>query len=102
MSKARDTSATAETNTALVAAITDKILKIKSIYFSTDTATTFSLVNSATHDAIFGPMYVAATGGVHLGPDEIEGMYQTTDGEGIDWNTSATGNTVVEVGYEVV
>lgn len=88
---------TAQTNAALVAASGTRTVKIKSIFVSSDTQMTVSIVNSSTHTVIWR-MYVAADGGYY--GDNLD-LYQSNAGEGLDYTTSANGNAYLRVGYEI-
>lgn len=86
---------TAQTNTALVALKSGRYVSLASVYISSDTAMTVSLVNSVTHDLVWR-QYVGATGGAAI----EDGLGTSALNEGIDYSTSATGNVFLKVGYK--
>ena len=91
---------TAQTNTALQAAVTDRSFIVRGIFISSDTAMTVSIENSATHATLLWKQYVAANGGVVLGGTLAHELARTLPGEGIDYTTSANGNVFLVVMYE--
>ena len=93
---------TAQSNTALIAAQTQKIVKIRTIFISSDTALTVTLENSVTNATLLLRQYVGADGGVALGPGDIDESMWTISGEGVDYSTSAAGNVYIRVGFEQV
>ena len=93
---------TAQTNTNLVAASSQKIVKVRTVFISSDTALTVTLENSTTNATLLLRQYVGADGGVALGPGDIDESMWTIDGEGIDYSTSAAGNVYIRVGFEQV
>lgn len=88
---------TAQTNAALISnPYSDRPVKIKSIWVSSDTALTVSLVDGDSHSVIWR-MYVGATGGFY---GEGLDLFQSLVGEGVDLTTSTDGNVYIKVGYE--
>jgi hypothetical protein len=94
---------TQQTNTALIAAVTNKGVRVKQVYISSDTELTVTLVNGATHDVLWR-QYVGARGGqaIPLGEKQKTGGMDNQWGEGIDYTTSAGGNVFLAVEYEYV
>ena len=101
MQKASDTAATTEANGALAPAVSGSALVLNSVLFSADVATVFKLVNGTTHDIIFGPVYLPANGGLFVGPTALDRVFRSTEGEGIDWDSTGDGNAAVQITYEV-
>ncbi len=92
---------TAQSSTALVTAVAGKLVKIRSIFISSDTAMTVTLENSVTNATLLLRLYVTNNGGLALGPKDIDESMWTIDAEGIDYSTSAAGNVYIRVGYEL-
>jgi hypothetical protein len=93
---ARANPSTAQTNAELVAAVTGKSVRVSSIYVSSDTEMTLTIVNSDAH-TILWRQYVGARGGLVLPVG-----FHSSVGEGLDYTTGASGNVFVLVGYEFV
>ena len=93
---------TAQTNTNLVAASSQKIVKVRTVFISADTAMTVTLENSTTHATLLLRQYVDVNGGLALGPGDIDESMWTLTGEGIDYSTSVAGNVYIRVGFEQV
>jgi hypothetical protein len=91
---------TAQTNTNLVAAVTDRSFVIRGLYISSDTAMTVSIENAATNATLLWRQYVAANGGVVIGGTPGFELARTISGEGIDYSTSAAGNVFVAIMYD--
>ena len=86
---------TAQTNAALITAKEGRVCILDSVYISSDTALTVSLVDSATH-SLQWRQYVGATGGQLA---EGGGLAESLVGEGFDLTTSDTGNVFIKVKY---
>ncbi len=93
---------TAQSSTALVTADASKIVKIRNIFVSSDTAMTVSIENSVTNATLLIRLYVDANGGLALGPDQLGEAFWSIWGEGLDFSTSVNGNVYIKVGYEQV
>lgn len=100
MQNAQANPSTTQTNANLTGGISGKMLQLKHIFISSDTALTVSLMNSATHATELIKFYVAANGGLALGPDQLSRAYVTLVGEGFDYSTSANGNVFIKIGFE--
>ena len=90
------------TNTVLVPAIAGKLVKVKNIFFSSDTTMIVSLENSTSHATYLIKQYVIANGGLALGEEQIGNAYWSQPGEGVDYSTSAIGNVFIKIEYEQV
>ena len=90
------------TNTVLVPAVAGKLVKVKNIFFSSDTTMIVSLENSTAHATYLIKQYVIANGGLALGEEQIGNAYWTVPGEGVDYSTSAIGNVFIKIEYEQV
>lgn len=86
---------TQQTNTALLAAQSDRAVRIKEVYITSDTELTVSIVNSSGHEVLFR-QYVGARGGLVIKLSDLWSAW----GEGLDYTTSAAGNVYLLVGYE--
>jgi hypothetical protein len=85
---------TAQTNAALIAPTTNKGIRVQSIYVSSDTELTVTIVNSESH-TILWRMYVGARGGAVVPVD-----FWSTWHEGLDYTTSTDGNVFLMVGFD--
>lgn len=95
MPYARANPSTQQTNTNLIAAVSGKMVRVKNIYMSSDTALTVSLENSTAHSVLWR-QYVGSRGGSQ--PSDIH--FLSAWGEGIDYSTSGAGNVFLMVEYE--
>ena len=91
---ARANPSTTQTNTALVPAVANRAVLLDSIYVSSDTAMTLTLVNGTTHDVIWR-QYVGARGGATV-PIGDMGAW----GEGVDYTTSTDGSVFFDLRYK--
>jgi hypothetical protein len=87
---------TAQTNAALIAPTTNKAIRVQSIYVSSDTELTVTIVNSEAH-TILWRQYVGARGGAVIPVD-----FWSTWHEGLDYTTSDAGNVYLMVGFDYI
>jgi hypothetical protein len=91
---ARANPSTAQTNAALIAPTNNKAVRVHSIYVSSDTEMTVTIVNSEAH-TILWRQYVGARGGAVIPVD-----FWSTWHEGLDYTTSDAGNVYLMVGFD--
>jgi hypothetical protein len=85
---------TAQTNAALIAPTNNKAVHVQTIYVSSDTEMTVTIVNSESH-TILWRQYVGARGGAVIPVD-----FWSTWHEGLDYTTSDAGNVFLMVGFD--
>ena len=102
MSTAQTNPSTATTNGVLVPAISGKLVKIRNIFFSSDTTMEVSLENSTTHATLIIKQYVIASGGLSLGEAQLGEAFWSIPGQGVDYTTSANGNVFIKIQYEQI
>ncbi len=102
MSIAQVNPSTATANGVLVPAVAGKLVKVRNIFFSSDTTMIVSLENSTTHATFLIKQYVIASGGLALGEAQLGEAYWSNPGEGVDYTTSAVGNVFIKIQYEQV
>jgi hypothetical protein len=97
MQKATANPSTAQTNAALVAARDGAATKLRTVFISSDTAMTVSIVSSVDH-ALLWRQYVGATGGSYCESDYDLAVAPTD--QGLDYSTSTNGNVFISVGFD--
>ena len=102
MSIAQVNPSTATTNGVLVPALAGKLVKIRNIYFSSDTTMIISLENSTDHGIYLIKQYVIENGGAALGEPQLGEAYWSKPGQGVDYSTSAIGNVFIKIQYEQI
>ncbi len=85
---------TQQTNTNLVASVSNKGVYIEKIYISSDTELTITLSNATAHDVLWR-QYVGARGGQWADVDMLSAWH-----EGLDYSTSGAGNVFIAVKYQ--
>lgn len=94
--QARANPSTQQTNTNLVPAQANRSVHSESIYVSSDTAMTITLLNSESHTVLWR-QYVGQRGGAVMPV-----KFLTKWGEGVDYSTSASGNVFILMEYSRV
>ena len=76
------------TTTAVVAAVTGKVLSLKRVIISASAAANFTIENATSGTDILGPLYFAANGGCAL--EFAPGALNATSGVGVNVLSSTT------------
>ncbi len=102
---AYDAIAAGTTDSALVAAVTGKKLRVLSVVINqgdtTPSSVTFTSKPGGAGTAIYAPLKAAANGGFVL-PFNASGWFETVSGQGLSVSTGAGSTTSVAVTYERV
>ena len=97
--------AASQTDSAVVAAVTGRRIRVRSVVINqgdtTPSSVTFNTKPAGAGSAIYPALKAAANGGFVM-PDNPYGWFQTLAGEGLTVTTGAGSTTSIAVTYELV
>lgn len=97
--QAKHQASTAQTDTALVGAVTGRKIKVAHVFAMADTAMTVTFESGTTN--MRWQVYPAANGGVESSAPAGEYLFETAVGEALTYSSSDPGNVFVSVLYVV-